>query len=487
MLANLYMYQEDFTSALEYLYDIPDDTRQGAYANYNMGVAMIRSGQRQQGIQLLRTVMNLAPGGTETNALKDRAALAIGLTALRNDDYATARSALKNVRADGPFSNEALLALGMANFDRGQPKKALPLWLELVQRDAGHKAVQEALMLAPRAYEDVGAMPQALAGYQFAADSYRRELKNVERAIRQINNIAWLEKLKPATPPEQEVPDPMQGLDDYTAESGPQMAYLYKLFASHDFARMFRQYVQLDRLRQLLAVWERELPAMGETLARQKSSLSASLDPVRSQLVDARKKQRELEMQANELLGSIPPEPDMNHPEDVASRKELIMWNRVQEIERELKGQSGPRAEQLRRVRGLLLWDIAKDANQQRQQQQRAAQDLVTETSIAGTRTRAVEQLVRDATRRLRGDLDRRFSQQYKRLSSIKGEVTTLIGDVKQVLKNDALRVLAERRKQLADRLGQARLAIARVQDESVSGQKQSDSAAPTDKEAEQP
>ncbi len=485
MLANLYMGGEDFASALEYLYDIPDDTRQGAYANYNMGVAMIRSGQRDQGIELLRTVMNMPEGDTETNALKDRAALAIGLTSLRAENYATARKALQNVRADGPFSNEALLALGMANYDRGEPGKALPLWLELVQRDPGHKAVQEALMLAPRAYEDLGASPQSLAGYQHAADTYRRELKNVETAIRQINEIEWLEKLKPETPSERAVPDPMSGVNDYTAESGPQMAYLYKLFASHEFARMFRQYVQLDRLRKLLGQWERALPAMGETLATQKSELSAALDPVRQQLVDARKQQGELETRANNLLSDIPARPSMEHPEDVASYEELIMWNRIQELDKELDNASGRQAERLRRVRGLLLWDIAEDAEEQRQRQQRDAENLVEQTGLAGVRTRAVEQLVRDATRRVRGDMDERFADKYQRLASLQDEVKGLINDVKQVLKNDALEVLAERRQRLADSLGQARLAIARVQDESVSDDKQQSPGENTDEEAE--
>ncbi len=469
MLANLYMGRDNFASALEYLYDIPDDTQQGAYANYNMGVAMIRSGQQGQGIELLRTVMDMREGDTETNALKDRAALAIGLTSLDNENYAVARGALQNVRADGPFSNEALLALGMVNYERGNPNKALPLWLELVQRDPGHKAIQEALMLAPRAYEDLGAKPQALAGYQHAAETYRQELKNVETAIRQINQTAWLEKLKPEKPPERAVPDPMAGVDDYTAESGPQMAYLYKLFASREFARMFRQYVQLDRLRLLLRHWDRALPAMGETLATQKSELSAALDPVRKQLGDARKRQRKLETRANSLVPDIPARPSMERPANVASYQELIMWNRIQKLEKKMDDASERQAERLRRVRGLLLWDIARDAEQQRQEQQREADNLVTQTAYAGTRLQSVEQLVRDATKRVRGNMDERFADKYERLASLQDEVDGLINDVKQVLKNDALEVLAERRQRLADTLGQARLAIARVQDESVS------------------
>lgn len=488
MLANLYMYQDDFSGALKFLYGIPSDTKEGAYANYNMGVAMIRSGHPDQGIKLLRAVMNLAPGDVETNALKDRAALAVGLTELQRENFADARAALQTVRADGPFSNEALLALGMANFDRGAPKKALPLWLELVRRNPGHQSVQEALLLAPRAYEELGAMPQALAGYQFAADTYRQELKQVERAILDIDRAQWLEELKPATPSREEVPDPMAEVRDYTSSAGPEMTYLYKLFASHDFSRMFHQYLELERLRQLLNKWERDLPVLGETLARQKTRFAGNLAPVRSNFVEVRKRQQDLEVRATELLNGIPATLDMDHPENLASLPELIMLNKVRALEDALKGPAQDWAgrqyrERLRRVRGLLLWDIAADAAEQRQQQEQQAAQLARESQVAAVRIQALETLVREATARLRGDLDKRLSTHYQTISRLRRDIDKLINDLRQILKNDALQVLAESRKTLGNRLGEAHLAIARVQDESVSARSEADAGFPAGEE----
>lgn len=474
MLANLYMYKQDYAGALEFLYSIPGNSKEGAYANYNMGVALVRSGHEDQGLQLLRTVVNLPPADTETNALKDRAALAVGLAELQRDNFAPARQALQSVRADGPFSNEALLALGMTNFERGAAKKALPLWLELVRRNPGHQSVQEALMLAPRAYEELGAMPQALAGYQFAADTYRQELKQVERAILDIDRASWLENLKPATPSRSAIPDPMAEIRDYTSSGGPEMTYLYKLFASHDFSRMFQQYLELERLRQLLNKWERDLPALGETLANQKSRFAGNLAPARSSFVEARKQQVRLEADATHLLNGIPATLDMNHPENLASYPELIMLNKVRALENALQGSAQDWAdrqyrERLRRIRGLLLWDIAENAAEQRQRQEREATRLVEESRVAGVRIEALERLVREATARLRGDLDKRLTAQYQDISRLRRDIDELINDVRQILKNDALRVLADSRKTLGNRLGEAHLAIARVQDESVS------------------
>src|SRR5690606_26654812 len=140
--------------------------------------------------------LNLPPGDEEINALKDRAALAIGLTELKRKRSDAAREALVRVRADGPFSNEALLALGLSNFERREFRRALPLWLELVRRNTSHQSVQEALLLAPRAYEELGAMPQALSGYRFATEALRDELRQVELAIRSVGEADWLERLK---------------------------------------------------------------------------------------------------------------------------------------------------------------------------------------------------------------------------------------------------------------------------------------------------
>lgn len=473
MLANSYMYKGDFGGAMQFLYNIPSNTKEGAYANYNMGVAMIRSDHKEDGEKLLTAVMNMPAGDAETNALKDRSALAIGTTELQQKHYDKARDALSRVRADGPFSNQALLALGMANYKLGAPKKALPLWLELVRRDPGHRSVQEALMMAPLAYEDLGAMPQALAGYQYAATTYRQELKKVELGIRRINKGTWLDKLKPQTPSEQAVPDPMAPIQDYTAAHVPEMAYLYKLFASHDFSQLFHQYMVVDRLHKLLQTWGRDLPALGQTLAAQKSRFSGVLQSVRGNLVQVRKQQQQLSDKAQALSADIPQNLDIDHPEQLANLKQLVMWNRIQSLQSELEkrpdsAQTREYRKRLKRVRGLLLWDIAHDAPKERDQQETEANNLVEETDTAGIRVKAVEQLVRDASLRLHGDLDNKFAAQYQRINKLTADSEGILKDIRQVLKNDALQVLAENRQRLANKLGDAHLAIARVQDESV-------------------
>ena len=473
VLANIRIGQEEFGEALASLHAIPADSTEGGYATYNMGVAMIRAGHTDDGITLLRSVMNLPPGEEETNALKDRSALAIGLTELKRENLDASRQALTRIRADGPFSNEALLALGLTNYRRGDHRKALPLWLELVRRNPGHGSVQEALMLAPRAYEELNALPQALAGYQFAAQTYREELKQVERAIRTIDNPRWLEQLKGTRGAAFNNRDPMTSNQQYSASGGAEMSYLYKLFASHSFNELFQQYLELDRIRNLLIIWRGEIPALEQTFALQQAQLQGVLPTVQPHLVQLGKQAQALSEQAAVLSSSIPNRLDMNHPEDLANMEQLLKWEKVVALESSLDGRGTSAStaqyrERLRRIRGVLLYNIAHLAQPNRELQFREAGNLVEATDLLAVRREAVSQLVKDATLHIRGNLGQQLSEKRRKVDKLIVETDSLIEKLGQILKNDALRVLAGNRRQLGDQLGEAHLSIARLQDVSV-------------------
>lgn len=468
MLANVRIGQEEFGEALASLYAIPTGTREGSYATYNMGVAMIRSKHTDEGVKLLNSVINLPEGEDEINALKDRAALAVGLTELGRKNLDASRNALVRIRVDGPFSNEALLALGLTNFERGEFKKALPLWLELVRRNPGHPSVQEALMLAPRAYEELRAMPQALAGYQFAAQTYRSELKRVELAIRDIDRKGWLDKLTGQKQSDHISVDPMAPVKDYTASEGPEMTYLYKLFASHDFAENFRQYNELQRLRAMLVNWLDEIPALQQAYANQQAHLQSVLPTVRNRLITLRRDQKTLMESSAVLASSIPNQLDMRQPQDLASFDQLQLWEVIEALQSGKNKSKAQYRERLRRVRGLLLYDIARDAPQNRAVQQQDASKVLEQAEVGAVRTDAVEQLVREATLHIRGNIGERIGGKRTQIEKMISNADQLLDQLGQILKNDALRVLAQSRLQLGNQLGEAHLSMARLQDASV-------------------
>lgn len=470
MAANAHIHLENFDRAVEHLNRVRSGSVAAAYANYNMGVAMIRSGRVDSGLDILNGVINLARGDEEINALKDRAALTAGLTELQRGQPGEAREILSQVRSNGPFSNEAMMTMGLANYYRGESRQALPLWLELVRRNPGHESVQEALMLAPQAYEELGAKPQALAGYRFAAERYREELRKVEVAIRNIDRPEWVESLLPEEGAEVVNQDPMALLGSLGLAQGEEMDYLHQLFASHTFAERFRQYQQVLRLQRILRQRHKEIPALREIHAHRQSRLREALPTVRAELVDLKSRRRGLRDAALELEQQIPARLDMSRPQDLAALPQLIMWQRVNRLEEQAsrRGISGRDQERLRRVRGLLLWDIAHDAEETREQQEEDSRRLVRDTGIAEMRVAALEELVREGTLALREEdngLREELAALESEVESQLDSARTTLEQLEQILKNDALRVLAEIRRSLGEQLGEVHLAMARIQE----------------------
>src|SRR5690554_2867666 len=87
---------------------------------------------------------------------------------------------------------------------------------------------------------------------------------------------------------------------DYQADAGPEMPYLYRLFASHDFAEQFRQYMELDRLRSLLLDWQQSVPALEKTWNHQLVQLEAVLPNARARLINLKRQQQQIGVLAAE-------------------------------------------------------------------------------------------------------------------------------------------------------------------------------------------
>jgi len=473
MLANIFMAEEDFAGALDYLHSVPLSTDEGRYATYNMGVALIRGGHRDQGVALLKSLLEAGGSSDQALALRDRAALAAGLTELREGNLQSARADLRQVRSDGPFSEDALLALGLANYRAGDVKRALPLWLEAVRRNSSHPSVQEALMLAPRAYEDLGGLPQALAGYQYAATEYRQALKDIQQAIDNIAKPGWSEALLP----EDRNQAGLLPANSGDLAKGSELSYLYKLFSGNAFAQRFEHYRQIHQIKSMVEKWQQSLPALQETYQIQQQSLSRNLPNVRSEVTRHMSRQEQLAMASDKVSAAIPNFVDMSQPEDVASAEQAIMWKKVDAMARQfgtLPGSTHANALRLRRVRGLLLWDIAHQSIEQREKQVQAATQLREESSVLGERIAAVQQQIRDATLRTRDDLGQRLAGQTQRIEKIKRLTEDTLEALEKSMQADALALLLANQQKLADQLAEAHLAIARLQDSSVSdGSKQ--------------
>ena len=90
-------------------------------------------------------------------------------------------------------------------------------------------------------------MPQALAGYKYAAEQYREALKDLQRAIENIGQTGWADNL---------LPEDINEVGFLPANSedlakGGELSYLYKLFSSNAFAQRFQHYRQIHQIKSI--------------------------------------------------------------------------------------------------------------------------------------------------------------------------------------------------------------------------------------------
>ena len=325
-------------------------------------------------------------------------------------------------------------------------------------------------MLAPRAYEELGDLPRALFGYRYAADTLRGELKKVERTIVRIRESDWIDSLSPETAKDSAIlTDPLAPVTGYTPANIPEAPYLYALFASNSFSEDYKVYLELKRIEKLLDFWEAQLPIYQATLVQHRTQL-AMLKPRLDDTIARRKRDVEaLRAQVVPLKARIETAIRKGDLEQTATLQQLAQLDVARAIEAKLSNPASPQAERLRRVKGLVIWDIAASATAQQQQAIKDIEIVRTDIDMAALHVEALETLREDVVRRMGPEYDQRIAAAADRLRTMKDEIAQRLKAQTVALQNQALVVLAENRRNLGAQLAETHLSIARLQDTSVS------------------
>lgn len=464
MLGNIYLRRGDLQPAANILSRVRTDHVMGAYALYNTGVALLRTDQdTERGMAMLQQARNLSAFNEEANALKDRAAIAMGFVWLQKGEFDKAREALLSVRASGPYSNQAILGLGYANFQRKDYTRALPPLIELSGRNPSDTTVQEALLLAPLAFEELNAEAQALQAYEKAASILKGEQQKIEKAIIRVREPEWLESLSP---------DSQDALSDkafvavnpQTSTRAPEAAYLYSLFASREFSDEYASFLELKRLDVIIEHWLQQIAIFQEMLETHR----AKLKPLQPRLSDvlARGNTRIPQLRgdldsANRKVASA------LDSADATQTAQTIHLNRLEKILALKVVAQGNTAtlERLRRMEGLILWDIVHASPDQQQQSMADLSAISRDIELAAIRLDSLERLQDDLAGRANGDLGQRLSSASTRLGVLKMETSARLRQQATVLQNRALTVLTEIRRNIGAQVSEAQLSMARLQD----------------------
>jgi tetratricopeptide (TPR) repeat protein len=234
------------------------------YAQYNLGVALLRSGRKDEGEKQLDAVDRFDLRAEEQLALRDRANTAIGYSHLQAKEWEAARSALRRVRLAGPSSNQALLGLGWAESGLDNDRDALVPWMELASRDTADLAVQEALLAVPYAMARANAPTAAAEQYQLAVNRFQQQAQKLDALGATVRQSSFIDRLLDASDRQGDLKTdaskpvaPLAKLPD-----APEYQSLSKLIASDEFQAGLHNARRLRFLKQHLASWVPRVAAL---------------------------------------------------------------------------------------------------------------------------------------------------------------------------------------------------------------------------------
>ncbi|HWJ34386.1 MAG TPA: tetratricopeptide repeat protein [Steroidobacteraceae bacterium] len=454
---------DDAIAALSAWRGPPDWT---AYAQFNLGVALVRKERLSDAIPRLDQVGRMETSSEELLALRDKANLALGFALLQAQRAAEARPILERVRLDGPYSSRALLGVGWADSALGDFKRALVPWLALRKRELQDSAVQESYLTVPYAYNQLGASGQAAEFYNSAIDSFNAEMTRIDDSIEQIRSGNLLDRLLND--------DKKNTLTWYwqlkTLPDAPESRYLYQLLAGNEFQEGLRNYRELSFMSRNLDDWRENLSAFNNMLDTRQEAYnerapkadavmaSTDLDALAKKRVDFESRINEIE-KSNEVAALGTPEEQQN-------------WARLKRIEDYLAVHpDDPDLEdmrdRLRLLKGVMYWRLSGSFKARLWNERRSVKEL--EASLVETQKRAV--LVKQARLGMpsnTGAFAARVTAVSARMDQLQQRLTELSERQSRFLQALAIRELQAQKQRIEVYQIQARYELAAIYDKAT-------------------
>jgi len=468
--SQVYMAIGRFSDAISILRELQQAKSLEGYSGYNLGIALIRNGQEQEGRKSLDLTGQIQTDTPEILAIKDKADLFLGEKLLEEDNFQGAKVALERIRIDGPYSNRALLGSGWADASLDRFDRALVPWSLLAEREITDSAVQEALLALPYAYGKLGVYSKAALLYGSSLEAIGAEIDKLGTSIKSIREGNFLRAM---TREELQL-DANWVVKLRNLPGTPETYYLLELMASHDFQESLKNYLDLEQLRGKLETWLGDLDAFEEIIERRRSYYQPLLPEIDSKFrqldsqMRLRLEQRErIEQRLQALL--VAPRPDY-----LATAQERIYRERIGKLERSLRADGEKPGtgfeEQIKRLQGVLTWNIHTDYDRRLTEAHRNLHALNQVIAQLNRQYTAFVRTRQAATQSYQGydDLIRRLRLL---ITDARDKVATLISRQGYLLEVMAVNELTDRRERLEEFQVKARFAMADSYDRAVRAQ----------------
>jgi hypothetical protein len=465
--SNLLMSQDDFAGAARLLADTKASARAGAaagpFVRFNLGVALVRSGDVEGGTKLLDEIGKAGAADEDQRTLRDRANVALGFAALQQDRAEDAQGYLERVRLEGSQSNKALLAFGWAAAALKKHKQALVPWTELSGRDGGDAAVLEARIAVPYAFAELGAYGQALERYTDAIANFEAESGKLDQSIAAIRSGKLVDGLLERNPGEE------MGWF-WQIDKLPELPYpshLAPVLSGHDFQEAFKNFRDLRFLSKNLQDWRDKLGVFGDALQNRRQAFADRVPKMLARAeqlgLPALKKRREdvgadLDRAAADADGVA-----------LADDKQRDLLARVARSQATLEAAGDDaelvsQRERLRLAAGALAWDLAQQHPGRLWEAQKSVKTIDDELAESARREAALAQAQLDEPARFDA-FGQRIAALEPRIAALIPRVVALSSEQQSFVQELAVAELQRQKERLAAYATQARFAVAQLYD----------------------
>jgi hypothetical protein len=442
------------------------------FTTYNLGIALLANGNKQEGRQFLDRTGQLSSSRSETLAIKDKSNLVLGYKLLEEDQPEAAGQFLDRVRLQGPFSNRALLGSGWANSFQERYERALVPWSILIQREVTDPAVQEAMLAVPYAYAKLGVHSRAALMYGSALEAFGQEIEKLSSSIMSIREGNFLRALER----EELKQDANWVVKLRSLPATPETYYLLELMASHDFQESLKNYLDLEGLRRKLVIWEGDLAAFEEIIQHRLLYYQPLLPEVDREFrsldsqMRLRLEQRDrIEQRLQAML--VSPRPDY-----LATAEERLVTEQITALEHRLAaGDAGipPELEaRINRLKGVLHWHSQTEYDQRLTAAHKNLRELDQILAHLKARYTAFVRTRQAATQSYEG-YDEVIRRQRLRILAAQEAVRVLMARQGHMLETMAVNELSKRRERLEEFQVKARFAMADSYDRATKAQAQ--------------
>jgi len=469
LLANALLRQGHLDEAIALLKDFKGPPDWLAFAQFNLGVALVRQQRMPEADTNLTAVGTLVTSRPELLALRDRANLALGFAYLQANQPDKARVPLERVRLNGAYSNKALLGLGWADAALGDYQAALSPWTELRHRSLLDSAVQESYLAVPYAYAKLESNAQAAQDYEAALTSFAAEQTALDGAIGRIQSGKMLDELLASD--EQTHYGWFWQLQNLPDE--PESRYLYAIMAGHDFQEGLKNYRDLTFLGSTLDVWSDSTQAFGDMIDTREAAYAQRLPQVDQLLGSGAVDQ--LQHRRDDLEARLT---NIEARQDVAalgSAADRTHWEQIRQIEDTLAGAphdepNDALRERLRLVKGVLVYQLTDAFKARQWQERRTLKDLDLALHEAQSRWIRVDRARHNVPTNT-GEFAARLAALKTRITQLQARLASAEKGQQGYLQQIAVAELSDQKDRLDTYEVQARFALATMYDKAASGE----------------